>query len=307
MGEAQQYRKELMRNVPKIIERRKVNTFHNNDVWTADIVDYSNIAKSNKSIKYLLFILDVYSRYAFIFTLKDKTSKTVLDKFKTLKTYPKLLWVDRGGEFTNNEFKDFCKSKGMKIYHTYGESKAVFIERLNRTIKRKLQNKMLEENTNKYIDVLFDVVENYNDTIHSSTGETPTDIYINGKSSNDIPIDIIDKKPKYSVGDYVRISRTKGVFEKGYAPKWSKEVFRITKVDKLYPVMYQLEDQLKEPIEGKFYETELQKTNLKDYAMIEKVIRTKKVNGVKKYYVKYDGYDDKFNEWIDEDRLDKRT
>lgn len=307
MSDYQQYRKELMKPAPKNIIRRKVNTFHNDDVWTADLVDYSRITKSNKNIKYLLFILDIYSRYAFVFTLKDKTAKSILDKFKTMKTFPNLLWVDKGGEFTNKEFKDFCKSKGIKIYHTYGDSKAVFIERLNRTIKRQLEANMLENNTNKYIDVLFDVVDDYNNKVHSSTGETPTDIYINGKQSQDIAIDIVAEKPKYKVGDYVRISRTKGVFEKGYKPKWSKEVFHIIGVDKLHPIMYQLEDQQKEKIEGKFYETELQKTDLKDFAMIEKVIRTKTVNGKKKYYVKYDGYDDKFNEWVDEDKVDKRT
>ncbi len=77
-------------------------------------------------------------------------------------------------------------------------------------------------------------------------------------------------------------------------------MFKIVDIDERQePVMYQLEDLLNEKIEGKFYEPELQKTNLKDYAKVEKVLKTKTVNGKKKYYVKFDGYDSKFNDWVD--------
>ncbi len=94
MSDYKQYTKELMKPAPKNIERRKVNTFHNNDIWTADLVDYSKSSKLNKGFKYLLFILDIYSRYTLVFPIKDKTSKTILDIFKKLKKYPKHLWVD---------------------------------------------------------------------------------------------------------------------------------------------------------------------------------------------------------------------
>ena len=111
-------------------------------------------------------------------------------------------------------------------------------------------------------------------------------------------------KQKFKVNDYVRISRIKHTFEKGFTPNWSEEVFKIIGVDKNDdPVMYQLEDLLGERIDGKFYEPELQKTKLKDYAIIEKIIKSKKTKGKKMYYVKYRGYDNRFNEWINEHQI----
>ena len=70
------------------------------------------------------------------------------------------------------------------------------------------------------------------------------------------------------------------------------------------PPMYQITDLQDEPIEGKFYEVELQPTDLKDFELIDKILQKKKVKGKQMYYVKYDGYDDKFNEWIDGTQLE---
>jgi hypothetical protein len=300
MSENIQYRKELLKPSIKKFNRREVKTFYINDIWSADIADLSNISKFNDGYKYLLTIIDIYSRYTFVFPLKDKTSKSVLNCFKTIKQYPKNLWIDKGGEFLSKEFKSFCKEKDINIYHTYGESKAVFIERFNRTLKNRITQYMIENNTSKYINALDDIVDNYNNTIHSKTKLTPESIYKDGQEYENMVYEGLENKPKYKVGDYVRISRVKKTFEKGYTPNWTKEVFKIIGVDKRQePVMYQLEDLLSEKIEGKFYEPELQKTNLKDYAKVEKVIKTKVVNGKKMYYVKFDGYDTKFNEWVE--------
>ena len=305
--DAIQYRKELTKPVNKKFERRKAIIMRKNDIWTADIVDYNLLSKQNKNVKYLLCVLDIYSRYAFVFPLKDKTATSVIKCFKTFKTFPSHLWIDKGGEFLNTEFKKFCKEKEINMYHTYGEHKASYIERFNRTLKQKIENHFIEQNTNKYIDVLDDIMKAYNNTKHKSIDETTHSVYF----EDDEPTQVFAlggaEIPKYNAGDYVRISRTKGIFEKGYAPKWSKEVFKIRHVDiNQDPVMYQLEDLLGEIIDGKFYEAELQKTALKDYAMIEKVIKSKVVNGKKMYFVKYDGYDDKFNEWVDETKVIKR-
>jgi hypothetical protein len=304
-NDAIQYRKELTKPAPKQFTRRRTIVLGNNDIWTADIVDYSRLAKVNKGFKYLLCVMDIYSRFAFVFPLKDKKGSSIITCFKKLKDYGRNLWVDKGGEFLGNDFKKFCKDNDINIYHTYGDSKAVYIERFNRTLKQKINNYFIENNTDRYIDTLTDIVEEYNNTRHSTTKQTPNDIYYGDKIPHVVYYTGGSEKPKYKVGDYVRISRVKGVFEKGYAPKWSKEVFKIVGVDKQQdPIMYQLEDQQQEQIQGKFYEPELQKTDLKDFAMIEKKIRSRTVNGVKQYYVKYDGYSDKFNEWINADQLE---
>ena len=261
MSDNVQYRKELLKPAIKTFKRREVNTFYINDIWSADIVDLSNLSKYNNGYKYLLTIIDIYSRYVFVFALKDKTSKSVLSCFKKLKSYPNNLWVDKGGEFLSNDFKLFWKENAINIYHTYGESKAVFIERFNRTLKNRITQHMIENNTNKYNNVLNDIVDDYNNTIHSKTKLTPENIYKDGVEYESRVYEGLQKQPKYEIGDYVRISRLKNTFEKGYTPNWSKEVFKIIDVDERQePVMYQLEDLLNEKIECKFYEPELQKS-----------------------------------------------
>lgn len=105
------------------------------------------------------------------------------------------------------------------------------------------------------------------------------------------------QKPKYTVGDKVRISRTKGIFEKGYLPNWSEEIFTIVQVLHTTPVTYKLQDTLGDLIEGSFYEQELQKTQQEIYR-VEKVLQKKKINGVEHALVKWSGYSSKFNQWI---------
>ena len=113
---------------------------------------------------------------------------------------------------------------------------------------------------------------------------------------------IINKDIKFKVGDRVRISKYKNIFAKGYIPYWSEEVFVIKKVKNTIPWTYVINDLNGEEIIGKFYEKELQKTNLEEFR-IEKVIRRKE----DKLYVKWKGYDNSFNSWIDKRNLVQRT
>ena len=104
-------------------------------------------------------------------------------------------------------------------------------------------------------------------------------------------------KAKFEVGDKVRISRTKGIFEKGYLPNWSEEVFMVDKVQETHPVSYIIKDALGEVIKGSFYNEELLKSSQELYR-VERVIRKKKIDGVEYVLVKWSGYSDKFNQWI---------
>jgi len=310
--DALQYRKELTKPAPKIFPKRKVLVFGKNDIWSADIVDYNKLSAFNSQYKYLLCIIDIYSRYAYVFPLRDKKGISIMQCFKELKDniYGKNLWVDQGGEFLNRDFKNFCLQHDINMYHTYGEGKAVYVERFNRTLKTRINNYFIENNTNVYIDILPKLVNDYNNSIHSSIGKTPASIYIHDEKplNKNNMIDNSKIVAKYKEGDYVRISKVKGIFEKGYSHKWSKEVFKIIKVNTLqHPIMYQLEDLQKERIEGKFYEQEVQKTELKDYTMIEDIVKTRMKNGKKEYLVKYDGYSEKFNEWVDSSKVVMRN
>ena len=108
-------------------------------------------------------------------------------------------------------------------------------------------------------------------------------------------VEIINQNLKSEIG--FRISRIKGIFEKGYLPNWSEETFKIIKVKNTLPFTYALQDSRGETITGSFYTEELKKTEQEVYR-IEKVIRKKKINGIEHALVKWMGYNDKFNEWI---------
>jgi len=308
MTDAKQYAKELHKPVKTVFERRRVNTYFPNDIWSVDLVDMSNIKEDNDNITFLLNIVDIYSRYAYSIPLKSKSATSVLNAFKTLKVFPSNIWADEGKEFFNKDFEKFCKEKKINLYHTYSNLKSVYVERFNRTLKEIMYKYFTEHNTDYYVDVLDEFIEEYNNKIHSSIKQKPIDVYLHDKKPvikvNKIEYDKTYQSP-FNVGDYVRISKFKKTFEKGYTARWSKEVFKIASVDTSQkPYLYELEDLLGEEIEGKFYSEELQKTDLKDFAIIEKIIEKKKVKGKWKYLVKWDGYSDKFNAWIDEKQVE---
>ena len=147
-----------------------------------------------------------------------------------------------------------------------------------------------------YIDKLNDIVNEYNNTYHRTIKVKPVDvkdnIYINFKK------EVNHKDPKFKVGDNVRISKYKNIFAKGYTPNWSEEVFVIKKVKNTVPWTYVINDLNSEKVIVTFYEEELQKTNRKEFR-IEKIIKRKG----QKLYVKWKGYDNSFNNWIDKKKI----
>ena len=111
-----------------------------------------------------------------------------------------------------------------------------------------------------------------------------------------------EKDPKFKVGDHVRISKFKNAFAKGYTPNWSEEIFVVKKIKNTVPWSYVISDLNGEEMVGSFYEKKLQKTNQKEFK-IEKVIKRKG----NKLYVKWKGYNNSFNSWINKKDLIKRV
>ena len=141
---------------------------------------------------------------------------------------------------------------------------------------------------NVYIDKLDDIVNEYNNTYHTTIKIKPIDVEDNTYINTSKKINY--KDPEFKVGDCVRISKYKNIFAKGYKPNWSGEVFVIKKVKNTIPWTYVINDLNGEEIMGTFYEKELQKTNQEEFR-IEKVIKRKG----DKIYVKRKGYDNSFN------------
>ena len=167
-------------------------------------------------------------------------------------------------------------------------------------MKEKMWKYFSANSTNVYINVLPDLVREYNNTRHSSIKMTPTNA---SKKENELRVwrnlypdhlEIKDIKPKFSVGDRVTISKNKTTLEKGYTTTWTEEIFTIAEVKRTSPVTYRMADLNGEEIMGTFYEPELQKTS-QELFRIEKVIK----RGKKKSIVKWKGYSDNLNSWVD--------
>ena len=208
---------ELHKPIIKKFENRKVYSQFKDNIWGVDLADMQSLSRKNKGIKYLLCFIDLYSKYAFVIPLKDKTGISILNAFdKIIKQYnrkPNKIWVDQGGEFYNNIFKKWLSDNDIIMYSTYNEGKSVVAERFIRTLKSKLYKHMTAIGKNVYYDVLDDVVNKYNNTKHSTTKMKPIDV---GDNNKRVYIDEHNKKrSKFKVGDRVRISKFKNIFAKG--------------------------------------------------------------------------------------------
>ena len=177
------------------------------------------------------------------------------------------------------------------MYSTHNEGKSAVAERFIRTLKNKI---LTATSKNVYFDVLDDIVDKYNNTVHRLIKIKPIDV--TDDSYAEYNEDFNRKDPKFKVGDHVGISKYKNIFAKGYAPNWSEEVFVVSKINNTFPWAY-VSDLNGEEITGSFYEKELQETNQKEFRT-EKVLKRKG----DKLYVKWKGYDNRFNSWIDKKR-----
>ena len=167
-------------------------------------------------------------------------------------------------------------------------------------MKEKVWKYFSANSTNVYLNQLSDLVKEYNNIRYSSIKMTPVKA---SKKENELTVwrnlylehlEIRNINPKFSVGDKVRISKKKKTFEKGYTTRWTEEIFTIVEVKRTSPVTYKIVDLNGEEIKGTFYEPELQKTS-QELFRIEKVIK----RGKKKSLVKWKGYSDDFNSWVD--------
>ena len=121
------------------------------------------------------------------------------------------------------------------MYSTYNEGKSVAAERFIRKLKNKLYKHMTATGKNVYYDVLDDIVNEYNNTKHSTIKMKPKDVGNNKRV-------YIEKRSRFKVGDRVRISKFKNIFAKGYTPNWSREIFIVNKINDTVPYTYNIKD-----------------------------------------------------------------
>ena len=283
--EYEQLANELHKPIIRKFEKRKVYSTFKDNIWGVNLADMQLLSKYNKGIRFLLCVIDIFSKYAWVVPLKDKKGISIVKAFQIIlkqsnskrakgtsaqHVQPNKIWVDKWSEFYNAYFKKWLRDNNIVMYSTHNEGKSVVAERFFRTLKGKIYKYMTSISKNVYSDKLDDIVDEYNNTYHATIKMKPIKVkdntYINTSK------EINNKDPKFKVGDHVRISKYKNIFAKGYMANWSEEVFIIKKVKNTIPWTYVINDLNDEEIIGTFYEKELQKTSQEEFR-IEKVIR----------------------------------
>jgi len=289
---------ELHRPARKIFPRRSVVTLFKDDLWQADLIDMQSHSRQNKGFKFILIIIDTFTKYVWVEALKNKTAEECTKAmFNVLKkANPKLLQTDNGTEFYNNQFQDLMKKYKIKHYSSFSVIKCSICERVIQTLKNKIYKHFTATGTWNWYNTISKIIQNYNNTKHRTIKCTPSEARMD---ANKIKLNTHTNiktlyKPKFKINDKVRISKYKHIFDKGYTPNWTTEIFTISKILHTNPVTYQLKDESNNIILGGFYEQEIKLTDFPNTFLVERVI--KKVGN--KMFVKWLGFDTSYNSWI---------
>ena len=240
----QQLADELHEPIAKKFEKRKVHAAFKEIIWGADLACMQLLSRYNKGIRFLLCVINIFSKCVWIVPLKDKKDVSIVTAFQSIlkqsNRKPNKIWVDKVSEFYSAFFKKWLQDNDIVMYSTHNEGKSVVAERFIRTLKSKIYNHMTSVSKNVYIDQSGDIVDEYNNTYHTTIKMKPIDVKDNTYINTDKEINKND--PKFKVRDRVRISKYKNISAKGYTPNWSEEVFVTKKVKNTVPCTYVIND-----------------------------------------------------------------
>ena len=211
---------------------------HIDEIWSIDLAVFTDYKTSNKKgYRYIFIIIDNFSKYLWAIPLKNKYSQTITNEFSkiltTSKRKPLKLESDRGTEFYNSIFQNFLKSKKIHHYSRYTDKGPSIAERVIRTIRNLLKKPVFEKGNADWLSEIPSVVKQYNNTIHHSTKISP--IQASKKSNEKIISDNlkdyrVKQKPKFKLGQLIRVGDIKKVFSKGDSTNYSYKLYSITEV-----------------------------------------------------------------------------
>lgn len=297
----------LHRQARKKYPTRKYIVHDIDEQWQADLAEVGLIADKNQGNRYILTVIDIFSRYAWCRALRNKQGKTVSEALNDIfkeGRIPKWLQTDQGKEFQNRFVQDLLRSHHVEWFAVKSAYKAAFVERFNRTLKQRMWKYFTAENRMTWTEALQDVVHAYNYSVHRIIGRRPAEVsrsdvdemreemYQRKKTSKD--------KDDIQLGQKVRISKVRSIFAKSYLPSWTEEIFTVAAIQrKNTPLTYTLKDYNDELVEGSFYREEIQPVIKKDDVyLVERVIRKKRQAGETWCFVKWKGYPTSFNSWV---------
>lgn len=291
----------LFRPVRRKFPRNVVRVSGPFNTISSDLIDVSSLSQWNDNVKFLLTIIDVFSKQAQVVPLMNKNAISVSTALREVfSKLPKVtyFWSDKGTEYRNSRVAKVMQEFGIKQYNTENpEIKATCSERYVRTMRSLIARYLHANNTNRYLDALPDLVSSYNNSYHRSIKMKPNEV--NEQTKGRVFVNL------YGAGDLVkdqpvRMSKTKGIFSKGSDPSWTTEIVYVTSKNKKHPIhTYKVRDYANAPIIGTFYRQELQPVIPPETYKVEKVLKTRRVGGRTQYYVKWLHYDNSHNSWTD--------
>lgn len=308
-----QYPYTIHRNRKLIFPRNPIIGFSIDHNWQADIGFFTKFARKNKGYTCFLLVIDVVSRFVWGEPLKSKKGPETSKAFETIlkRSFPRKpekLQTDGGTEFFNKEFKTVMKKNNIVLYKTQSDQKAAIAERAIKTIKGLIFKYLTGSQNQEWVSVFQNIIHTYNETFHSSIKMKPSEVNQDNQKEvlNNLygfiwAVDrISQKKSKFEVGDFVRLSEVKKMFKKGYEGNWTDEIFQVSKIHKRNPfTVYEISDfENNEKIQGTFYGEELSKVNIKKktYWRVEKIKRKEFRKKKLWFLVKFMNYDKLF--WI---------
>ena len=249
----------------KYYATNKTDVYHIDDIWSLDILDLKDYSpENNKGYKYVLVVIDNFSKYGWTIPLKNKNRQTIKDSFENIlissKRKPNLIESDRGKEFYNNIFQDFLNKNNIKLYSRNSLYGAVFAERFNRTIRDLLKKPVFKKGDGKWIDILQVITKQYKNKVHSSTKLTQIQASLK-KNEGFVYKNLTDKrnkiKPKFQINDHVRTADLNKTFSKGDTTNWSYKLYKITEIINDTIPSYKINN-----LPERYNESLLKKTNL---------------------------------------------
>ena len=137
---------ELHKRIIRKFKKRKVYSAFKDNIWAADLADMKLINKVNKGFRFLLCVIDIYRKYAWVVPLKDKKGVSIVNAFQSIlkksNRKPNKMWVDKGSELYNRSMKSWLQKNNIEMYSAHNEGKSVVAERFIRTIKNKIYKRM---------------------------------------------------------------------------------------------------------------------------------------------------------------------